>query len=45
MTAVATELVALSAYGKARSTVPGTPLDADELRKLHAWWRASLYLR
>src|SRR5436309_5581688 len=44
MTAVATELVALSAYGKARSTVPGTPLDADELRKLHAWWRASLYL-
>lgn len=26
----------LSAYGKARSTVAGAPLDADELRKPHA---------
>jgi xylulose-5-phosphate/fructose-6-phosphate phosphoketolase len=44
MTAVATETQAISAYGKARSTVPGTPLDTDELRKIHAYWRASLYL-
>lgn len=34
----------LSAYGKARSTVQGTPLDADALRKTHAYWRACNYL-
>jgi len=34
----------LSAFGKARSTVEGTPLSAEELRKLHAFWRACNYL-
>jgi xylulose-5-phosphate/fructose-6-phosphate phosphoketolase len=34
----------LSAYGPARSTVSGTPLSADELRKIHAYWRACNYL-
>ncbi len=34
----------LSAYGKARSTVQGTPLSADELRKTDAYWRACNYL-
>ena len=34
----------LSAYGKARSTVQGTPLDAEALRKMHAYWRACNYL-
>jgi xylulose-5-phosphate/fructose-6-phosphate phosphoketolase len=34
----------LSAYGKARSTVQGTPLSAEELRKIHAYWRACNYL-
>ena len=34
----------ISAYGTARSTVKGTPLSPDELRKLDAYWRASLYL-
>ncbi|HZI58210.1 MAG TPA: phosphoketolase family protein [Verrucomicrobiae bacterium] len=34
----------LSAYGKARSTVSGTPLNADELRKTEAYWRACNYL-
>jgi xylulose-5-phosphate/fructose-6-phosphate phosphoketolase len=34
----------ISAYGKARSTVKGTPLSADELRKIDSYWRASLYL-
>src|SRR3954454_1428763 len=34
----------ISAFGKARSTVPGTPLSADELKKLDAFWRASNYL-
>ena len=34
----------LSAYGAARSTVHGAPLSADELRKMDAYFRASLYL-
>jgi len=34
----------ISAFGKARSTVPGAPLGADELRKIDAFWRASNYL-
>jgi len=34
----------LSAYGKARSTVEGAPLSAEELRKMHALWRACNYL-
>ncbi|HUN61663.1 MAG TPA: phosphoketolase family protein [Candidatus Sulfotelmatobacter sp.] len=35
---------ALSAYGKARSTVSGTPLSAEELHKIDAYWRACNYL-
>jgi xylulose-5-phosphate/fructose-6-phosphate phosphoketolase len=34
----------ISAFGKARSTVTGSPLSADELRKIDAFWRASNYL-
>ncbi len=34
----------ISAYGPARSTIKGTPLSAEELRKIDAYWRASLYL-
>ena len=34
----------LSAFGKARSTVTGTPLSPDELRKTDAYWRACNYL-
>jgi len=34
----------LSAYGKARSTVHGTPLSAEALRKTDAYWRACNYL-
>jgi xylulose-5-phosphate/fructose-6-phosphate phosphoketolase len=37
-------LPALSAYGPARSTVPGAPLSAEELRRTHAWWCACNYL-
>jgi xylulose-5-phosphate/fructose-6-phosphate phosphoketolase len=39
-----TENKSLSAYGKARSTVQGTPLNAEELRNIHAYWRACNYL-
>ena len=34
----------ISAYGTARSTVMGTPLSSDELHRIDAYWRASLYL-
>ncbi|MGE5248060.1 MAG: hypothetical protein ACM3L8_06905, partial [Verrucomicrobiota bacterium] len=34
----------LLAFGKARSTVKGAPLSPDELRKMHAFWRACNYL-
>ena len=34
----------ISAYGSARSTFKGAPLSSDELRKIDAYWRASLYL-
>ena len=33
-----------SAYGLAGSTVSGTPLNAELLRKIDAWWRACNYL-
>jgi xylulose-5-phosphate/fructose-6-phosphate phosphoketolase len=35
---------ALSAYGPARSTITGQPLSSEELGKIDAYWRASLYL-
>ena len=34
----------LSAYGEARSTVKGSPLTLDELKKTDAYWRACNYL-
>src|SRR5438270_7563373 len=34
----------ISAYGPARSTVQGSPLSQEELRKTHAYWRACNYL-
>jgi xylulose-5-phosphate/fructose-6-phosphate phosphoketolase len=35
---------AISAFGPARSTVAGAPLNADELRQTQAFWRACNYL-
>jgi xylulose-5-phosphate/fructose-6-phosphate phosphoketolase len=35
---------AVSPYGAARSTIKGAPLGPDELDKIDAYWRASLYL-
>jgi xylulose-5-phosphate/fructose-6-phosphate phosphoketolase len=34
----------LSSYGVARSTIKGAPLTDEELRKVHAFWRAANYL-
>jgi len=42
--AEAIEKGSLSAYGKARSTVHGSPLNAEVLRKIDAYWRACNYL-
>ncbi len=36
--------LSLSAYGNARSTIQGSPLSSEELRKIHAFWRACNYL-
>ena len=34
----------LSAFGYARSTVQGEPLNDEEARQIHAFWRACNYL-
>lgn len=34
----------ISAFGKARATIAGTPLSAEDVRKIDAFWRASNYL-
>ena len=34
----------LSAFGTARATITGAPLDETEARKIHAFWRACNYL-
>jgi len=39
-----TERISLSAFGPARATVGGSPLGADELRRIDAYWRACCYL-
>jgi xylulose-5-phosphate/fructose-6-phosphate phosphoketolase len=46
MTSAANEakVESISPYGLARSTATGTLLDAEEVRKLNAYFRASLYL-
>src|SRR6202795_1398235 len=36
--------LSLSAYGKARSTIQGSPLGAEDLQKTDAYWRACNYL-
>src|SRR6185437_5215850 len=41
---IVTDSQSISAYGTARSTVQGSPLEPAELQRMHAYWRASLYL-
>src|SRR5580700_9308637 len=40
----AASTASLSAYGTARSTIQGSPLSSEELRKTDAYWRACKYL-
>jgi xylulose-5-phosphate/fructose-6-phosphate phosphoketolase len=44
MATVVTRPESIGTFGKARSTVQGTPLSPDELRLLDHSWRATLYL-
>ena len=44
MNSTSTEARSISAYGPARSTVKGTPLEPEELRRMHAYWHATLFL-
>jgi xylulose-5-phosphate/fructose-6-phosphate phosphoketolase len=39
-----TSTQSLSAYGPARSTITGQPLNSEDVEKIDAYWRASLYL-
>ena len=39
-----TESQSISAYGSARSTVEGSPLEPEELRRMQAYWNATLFL-
>jgi len=38
------EARSISAYGPARSTVQGTPLEPEELQRMQAYWHATLFL-
>ena len=44
MSATSPEIRSITSFGPARSTVSGTPLNADEARQIHAFWRACNYL-
>jgi len=44
MNSVATEAQSITAYGPARSTVEGSPLEPQELHRMHAYWNATLFL-
>ena len=39
-----TETQSISAYGPARSTVQGSPLEPQELQRMQAYWHATLFL-
>ena len=41
---VSSEISSLSPYGETRSTIGGKPLNAEELRRTDAYWRACNYL-
>ncbi len=39
-----TDTASISSFGKARSTIEGSPLSSEELQQMHAFWRAANYL-
>src|SRR5437762_4678596 len=44
MNSITTGSQSISAYGSAKSTVDGSPLEPEELRRMHAYWNATLFL-
>ncbi len=44
MNTAMTEAQSISAYGLARSSVKGSPLEPEELRRMHRYWNATLFL-
>jgi len=44
MNSMTTESQSISAYGPARPTVDGSPLEPEELQRMLAYWHATLYL-
>jgi xylulose-5-phosphate/fructose-6-phosphate phosphoketolase len=44
MKTMTSDLSSISAFGPARSTIQGAPLLAEELRTMHAYWRACCYM-
>jgi xylulose-5-phosphate/fructose-6-phosphate phosphoketolase len=44
MNSVETEAQSIGAYGPARSSVEGSPLEPQELRRMQAYWNATLFL-
>src|SRR5712672_2102544 len=43
-TAKDSDSLSISEFGKARSTVKGSPLAAEQLKKMHQYWQACCYL-
>src|SRR3954451_11854801 len=44
MDSTTTDIRSISAYGPARSSVSGSPLEPQELRRMQRYWNATLYL-
>src|SRR5277367_4850778 len=44
MNSTLTEPRSISAYGPARATVEGSPLEPEELQRMQAYWHATLFL-
>src|SRR5437899_5647274 len=44
MNSIMTEAQSISAYGSARSSVDGNPLEPQELQRMQAYWNATLFL-
>ena len=44
MDSTVTDLRSISAYGPARSSVSGSPLELGELQRMQRYWDATLYL-
>jgi xylulose-5-phosphate/fructose-6-phosphate phosphoketolase len=44
MNSIMSKTQSINAYGLARSSVEGNPLEPEELKRMHAYWNATLFL-